>query len=144
MCGGGEKENKQQATVIRIASPSTRTHTGTLHGLVEFQHHGTVDSSKRADDLTSAARGCLVRHRGRSQAAPTSPSGSLPCGFTCNHEESGGGDGGGGGIVPAERVGEEREGGEGREPIAGRRPVEGREESRRSTQRGGKEEMEDR
>lgn len=86
---------------------SLDTRTGTQRGLVEFQHHGTVDSSDRADDLTSAARGCLVRHRGRSQAAPTSPSGSLPCGFTYNHEEGGGGRG----IVAAERVGEEREGG---------------------------------
>lgn len=60
---------------------------------VEFQHHGRVDSADRADDLTSAALGCLVRHRGRSQPAPTSPSDSLPSGFTYNHEEGGGGGG---------------------------------------------------
>lgn len=111
-------------------SPDTLRRSARLTAAVEFQHLGRVDSSDRADDLTSAALGCLVRHRGRSQAAPTSPSGSLPSGFTYNHEEGGGG---AGMLAEGER---ERGGrGEGEEPIAGRRPVVGR-GSRRGTQRG--------
>lgn len=121
---GGRGKKQTTSTVIRIVCPST--HTATRNGLVEFQHPSTMDSSDRVDDLTSATRGCLVRHRGRSQAAPTSPSGSLPCGFTYNHEEGGGG----GGIVGGERAGGKREGRtKRREPIAGRRPVEDREEA---------------